>query len=358
MAAPAKSPVRVIIVDDSALIRKVLREVLDSDPDIEVIATAGDPHIARQKIRDLNPDVITLDIEMPKLDGLSFLERIMRLRPMPVVMISALTERGSDVALEALQMGAVDALPKPKLDIRNGLVEDRDDIVRVVKAAARVTMFRGAARTGGTRKTEFARRLIPTSGQVIAIGASTGGVYALHEVVAQLPSDMPPVLIVQHMTGTMIPKFTKRLDENSRLNIQVAEDGMRLMRGHGYVAPYDSHLQLDKSGGHFIARLVGGPPVSGHRPAVDALFSSVARVAGAAGTGVLLTGMGRDGASGLLDMRTAGAMTIAQDEASCLIYGMPKAAVALDAVQHVLPLADIAGALLKISSMQVTGEPA
>ncbi len=345
-----KSPIRVIVVDDSALIRKVLSDILNSDPGIEVIATAGDPIVARKKIREMNPDVVTLDIEMPKLDGLSFLERIMRLRPMPVVMVSALTERGSDVALEALEMGAVDALPKPKIDIENGLVDNRDMFVSVIKEAAKVTVFKGRRKSEDIAGLNFSNRRVPSSGHVIAIGASTGGVFALHEILGRLPADTPPVLVVQHITGTMIEKFTQRLNDNSRLNIVVAADGMRLMRGHAYVAPYDCHLKLGKSGGHFVARLVDEPPMSGHRPAVDALFSSIAAVARSAGTGVLLTGMGRDGANGMLEMRNAGATTVCQDEATSLIYGMPRAAVAIGAAQVELPLGDIAEFILRATS--------
>ncbi len=350
MAGTRDKPVRVLVVDDSALIRKVLREILDSDPGIEVIATAGDPLIAREKIRNLNPDVVTLDIEMPKLDGLSFLERIMRLRPMPVVMISSLTERGSDVAVQALRMGAVDALPKPKVDIRSGLIDGARELIRVVKAAARVNVKANPRAATAEPLAMGKLRVTPSSSHVIGIGASTGGVYALHEVISRLPADTPPVLIVQHMTGTMIPKFTMRLNENARMNVILAEDGARLMHGHVYVAPYNHHLTVARNGAQYVARLVDAPPVSGHRPAVDPLFSSLARVAGPAGVGVILTGMGRDGAAGMLEMRAAGAVTIGQDEQSSLIYGMPKAAMMLDAVEKQLPLDRIASQIIKTVS--------
>lgn len=343
-----RKPVRVIIVDDSALIRKVLTEILGGDPGIEVIATAGDPLIARKKIRDLNPDVVTLDIEMPRLDGLSFLDRIMRLRPMPVVMVSTFTERGSDIALEALEMGAVDALPKPKIDIRTGLTEGGDELIAVVKAAAEVSTFksRSNALRDLPRKVVSSKR--PPSGQVIGIGASTGGVYALHEVVGRLPQDTPPILIVQHMTGSMIAKFTQRLNENSRMNVVLATDGVRLLPGHAYVAPYGCHMKLARSGLSFAVKLTDEAPVMGHRPAVDPLFQSMAEAAGPAGIGVILTGMGRDGASGLLSMKNAGALTIGQDERTSLIYGMPKVAKSVGAVEHQLPLNEIADKIVDL----------
>ena len=335
--------IRVVVVDDSALMRKVLSEILSSDPEIDVVATASNPLIARQKIKDLNPDVITLDIEMPKLNGLDFLERIMRLRPMPVLLVSAFVEKGSDVALKALQLGAVDYVTKPTLDVKGGLITMRDELISKVKIAAETSFLPRyrSARTALPRKNLSGNRSRRVR-RVIAIGASTGGVYAITDILSDLPADAPPILIAQHMSGRFIERFAQRLDDSTALSVAVATNGMRLMRGHAYLAPAGRHLTLSRSGAHFLTRVDSRPLVGGHRPSVDLLFASLAEIAGAAALGVLLTGMGKDGAEGLLKMRNAGAMTICQNEATSMIYGMPKAAVAIKAVDLELPLDRIA----------------
>ncbi|TDI55440.1 MAG: chemotaxis response regulator protein-glutamate methylesterase [Alphaproteobacteria bacterium] len=351
--------IRVLVVDDSALMRKVMSEVLSSDPQIDVVATASDPLIARKKIKEFNPDLITLDIEMPKLNGLDFLEKIMRLRPMPVLVVSAFAEKGSDVALKALELGAIDFATKPTLDVKGGLFAMRDELIGKVKAAAAASFHprHRPARTKPLRKklsglrTRAARR-------VVAIGASTGGVYALTDILSDLPADAPPILITQHISGVFVERFAQRLDISTALSVTVATNGKRIMPGHAYLAPPGQHLILARSGGHFLTRLVDSPPVGGHRPSVDALFSSVAECVGAAATGILLTGMGKDGAKGLLKMRNAGAMTICQNEATSLIYGMPRAAVVIEAADVELPLDKIAGFIINGARSAASGKPA
>jgi len=339
--------IRVLIVDDSALMRKVMSEILSSDPQIDVVATAADPLIARKKIKELKPDLITLDIEMPKLNGLEFLEKIMRLRPMPVLVVSALAEKGSDVALKALELGAVDFATKPSLDVEGGLITMQDELIGKVKAAAAASFH---PRYRPARANPL-RNMLPglrsrSARRVVAIGASTGGVYALTDILSDLPADAPPILITQHISGAFVERFAQRLDISTALSVTVAANGVRLRPGHAYLAPSGSHLTLARTGGHFLTRLVDSPPVGGHRPSVDVLFSSVARNAGAAATGILLTGMGKDGAEGLLKMRKTGATTICQNKATSLIYGMPRAAVVIEAVDMELPLNQIAGYII------------
>ncbi len=350
--------IRVLVVDDSALMRKVMSEVLSSDPQIDVVATASDPLIARKKIKKFNPDLITLDIEMPKLNGLDFLEKIMRLRPMPVLVVSAFAEKGSATALKALELGAIDFATKPGLDIEGGIFTMREELIGKVKAAAAASFHprNRPARTKPAGKTLFGPRS-RSARRVIAIGASTGGVYALTDVLSDLPADAPPILITQHISGVFVERFAQRLDVSTALSVTVATDGKRIMPGHAYLAPSGRHLILKRSGGHFTTRLVDGPRVSGHRPSVDMLFSSVAECVGAAATGILLTGMGKDGAEGLLKMRNAGAMTICQNEATSLIYGMPRAAVVIEAADVELPLDRIAGFIISGARALVSGKP-
>jgi two-component system chemotaxis response regulator CheB len=349
--------IRVLVIDDSALMRKFISEVLSSDPDICVVATAADPLIARKKIRKLNPDLITLDIEMPKLNGLDFLEKIMRLRPMPVLVVSAYAETGSEVARKALELGAVDFATKPGLDAEGGLITMRDELIHKVKAAAAASFHprHRPARTRPVRKMPSGLR--SRARRVVAIGASTGGVYALTDILSDLPADAPPILITQHISGVFVERFAQRLDISTALSVTVATNNMRLMPGHAYLAPSGRHLTLSRSGGHFLTRLVDRPPVCGHRPSVDVLFSSVAACAGAAATGILLTGMGKDGAEGLLKMRNAGAMTICQNEATSLIYGMPRAAVVIEAADQELPLDQIAGFIVNGASSASFDKP-
>ena len=316
--------------------------VSDEDPEIEVVGVATDPLVAREKIKALNPDVITLDIEMPRLDGLAFLEKIMRLRPMPVVMVSTLTQKGADVTLKALEMGAVDFIGKPTLDVEQGWDQMRDELTTKVKAAARASVQargRSAAPIAKVKPGPGFRG----SNRIVAIGASTGGVEALKEVVCALPADGPAILIAQHMPPSFTERFAERLNGMSAMSIMEAKDGRTVMPGHVYIAPGDKHLMLSRSGAKFNCKVNAGPLVNGHMPSVDVLFESVAAAAGQNALGVILTGMGKDGAEGMRQMRRSGAKTVCQDEASSLIYGMPKAAKAVGAVQHELSIGKIAG---------------
>ena len=338
--------IKVLIVDDSALIRQLLGKILSSDPGLEVVGSAPDPHVARRLIKETNPDVITLDIEMPKMDGLSFLEKIMRLRPTPVLMISSLTQKGADATLRSLELGAVDFIGKPKMDVQHGLSGAAEEILAKVKAAAGAKVRPLAAvPAAGDRP---ARRISYSSTEwIIAIGASTGGVTALRDVICGLPADCPATLITQHMPAKFTATFAPRLNAASAVTVKEAADGDRVLPGHVYLAPGDRHMELARSGANYVVRLNDAPPVSGHRPSVDVLLGSVAGMAGNRGVGVILTGMGRDGASGLLEMRRAGAMTIGQDEATSVVYGMPKAAQEIGAVTRQLPLQKIADAILE-----------
>ena len=335
--------VRALIVDDSALIRQILSKILSDDPEIEVVGVATDPLVAREKIKALNPDVITLDVEMPRMDGLAFLEKIMRLRPMPIVMVSTLTQKGADVTLKALEMGAVDFIGKPTLDVEQGWEQMKVELTTKVKAAA------GAAvQSRGRSGPSAVKKVAPGPGfcgskRIVAVGASTGGVEALREVICALPADGPPILIAQHMPPSFTERFAERLNSLSAMSVMEAQDGRTVMPGHAYIAPGDKHLVLTRSGARFNCKLTDKELVNGHRPSVDVLFESVAAAAGQNTLGVMLTGMGKDGAKGMRKMRSSGAVTVCQDEASSLIYGMPKAAKAAGAVQHELPLSKIAG---------------
>lgn len=327
--------------------RELLSNILSEDPDIDVVGVAPDPLIARKKIKALNPDVITLDVEMPRMDGLSFLERLMRLRPTPVIMISGLTQENSEATLNALELGAVDVVAKSKINLDLSLHEKRAEIIDKVKAAAKANLG-FSTRTDGPSENSV---ITPNAGytadrKVIAIGASAGGVEALRYIVKQLPANCPPILLTQHIAIEFTRNFAKRLDSISQATVIEAENGMAIRPGHVYVAPGDQHLMLRIGRNGPNCNLDTGPLVSGHRPSVDTLFSSVAENAGAAAVGVILTGMGRDGAKGLLAMRDAGAMTIGQDEATAMIYGMPRVAFELGAVREQLPLTKITGAFL------------
>lgn len=335
-------PIRVLIVDDSALVRELLSGLLEVDGDIRVVGTAADPYIARRLIKELNPDVLTLDVEMPRMDGISFLRNLMRLRPMPVVMFSAYTQGGAEITLEALALGAVDFVAKPAQDITGRLGDFAAEIRAKVRGAA-TSRVRRLAVTDGNRPVlpgpaasggDAAHRLI-------VLGASAGGTEAIREVVAALPATAPPVLICQHLPALFTRLFAQRLDGVGPLRAHEAADGDRVEPGHIYVAPGDRHLHVRRSGDRLQCRLDDGPAVNRHRPAVDVLFESVARLTGYAVRAALLTGMGRDGASGLLSLRRAGARTAAQDEATSLVWGMPGAAVKLDAADRILPLSEI-----------------
>ena len=334
MAAKTK----VLIVDDSALIRSVLREIVASQPDMEVVGVAPDPLVAREMIRERNPDVLTLDVEMPKMDGLDFLERLMRLRPMPVVMVSSLTERGSETTLRALELGAVDFVAKPKLAIESGMRDYAGLIADKLRAAARAKVQSRPRAPSEAGPLPALRNPMSSSEKLIIVGASTGGTEAIRAFLQQMPSDCPGILIVQHMPEGFTRSFAQRLDSLCRISVKEADDGDRVLPGHAYLAPGHSHLLLAKSGANYVTRLDQGPPVNRHRPSVDVLFSSAATHAGRNALGVILTGMGKDGAAGMLKMREAGAMNFAQDEASCVVYGMPREAVAVGAVHDIAPL--------------------
>lgn len=344
MSLSPSRPVRVLVVDDSALIRQLMTELLSQDPGIEVVGTAADPFIARDKIKQLNPDVITLDVEMPRMDGLTFLQNLMRLRPMPVVMVSSLTQAGATVTLDALALGAVDFVTKPSIDVARGMGEYAGVLQEKVRAAARARVAPIEPRAPqGTTASAMSYR---TTDRLIAIGASTGGTEAIREVLSAMPADAPAIVITQHIPAQFSGPFAERLNRNSRMTVCEAQDGQQIMAGHAYVAPGGRHLRVQRSGARWLCRLGDDAPVSGHRPSVDVLFDSVAAHAGRNACAALLTGMGDDGARGLLRLREAGAATIAQDQATSVVWGMPGAAVARGAAQEVVPLSQVADRLL------------
>lgn len=349
--------IKVLIVDDSALIRGVMKEIINSQPDMEVVGVAPDPLVARDLIKQTNPDVLTLDVEMPKMDGLDFLERLMRLRPMPVVMVSSLTERGSEVTMRALELGAVDFVTKPKASIQSGLLEYTElitDKIRIASRAKVKALSAAAGAQGAAAGISLAhvRNPLTSSEKLIIIGASTGGTEAIKEFLVQLPPDCPGILITQHMPPGFTRSFANRLDKLSRISVKEAEGGERILPGHAYLAPGHSHLLLVRSGANYMTKLDQGPPVNRHRPSVDVLFHSAAISAGKNAVGVILTGMGKDGAAGMLEMRKAGAYNLAQDEASCVVFGMPKEAIAVGATHEVAPLHDLPGRVLEFFASQ------
>lgn len=337
--------VRVMVVDDSALVRKAMSTALSSDPDIEVIAVASDPYAAVEAMRSGMPDVITLDIEMPRMDGLTFLRKIMEQHPLPVVICSTLAEKGTRATLEALELGAVDIITKPKLGTQSFFEESRILLCDVVKAAARVRPKRRPSAARAAPIPSRPRRL-DTTEKIIVLGASTGGTDALRVVLEGLPRDAPGVAIVQHMPAGFTRAFAERLDGLIAPDVKEAEDGDALLRGRVLIAPGDRHLLVRRNGARYEVEVREGPLVSRHRPSVDVLFRSAARSAGVNVVAALLTGMGKDGARGLADLKGAGARTIAQDEATCVVFGMPGAAVALGAAEEILPLDRIAERLL------------
>lgn len=337
--------IRVLCVDDSALIRDLMSEIINSQPDMEVVAVAPDPLVARDLIKRHDPDVLTLDVEMPRMDGLDFLERLMRLRPMPVLMVSSLTGAGSEVTLRALELGAVDFLQKPALGIRDGMLEYGERIAEKVRAAAQARPRRLAP---AEQPPAALRPVLVSSEKLVMLGASTGGPEAIRRVLEPLPPNSPAILIAQHMPGGFTRSFAQRLDRLCRVAVKEAENGERVLPGHVYVAPGDHHLKLVRSGANYMVRLDHGAPVNRHRPSVDVLFHSAARQAGANAIGMLLTGMGKDGAEGLLAMRRAGAHTLAQDQDSSLVFGMPREAIARDAATEILPLERMAERMLAL----------
>jgi two-component system, chemotaxis family, protein-glutamate methylesterase/glutaminase len=344
-------PVRVLIVDDSAVVRRVLSEVLESDPQIQIMATAADPIIAANRIRDEVPDVIVLDVEMPRMDGLTFLEAIMTQHPIPVVICSTLSEKGSDTAIRALQFGAVDIIAKPHLGTEAFLRESRELFCGVVKSAS-------TARLRPVRPTEPAltadavlsrgpcRAMAQTTDKVVLIGASTGGTEALRVLLMAMAPDAPGIVIVQHMPEKFTAAFAARLDGLCAISVKEAENGDAVLRGRALIAPGNRHILLKRSGARYSVEVRDGPLVCRHRPSVDVLFRSGARYAGRNAVGILMTGMGKDGARGLLELKQAGAATIAQDEATCVVFGMPNEAIKLGAAGRVLPLEAIASGVL------------
>ena len=358
-----KSKIRVLIVDDSAVVRRTLEEVLNSDPEIEVIATAGDPFIAADRIRHEVPDVITLDVEMPRMDGVTFLHKIMTQHPIPVVICSSLTEAGSETAMRAIEYGAIEIIQKPKLGTRQFLEESKVRICDAIKAAAQTkTKLRRLSveqRTISPKLTADAiiakanfnsEAMLKTTEKVVVVGASTGGTEALSDFLQAMPLDSPGIVIVQHMPENFTRAFANRLDGICRISVKEAENNDTVIRGRALIAPGNHHLLLKRSGARYYVELKDGPLVSRHRPSVDVLFRSTARYAGKNAVGVIMTGMGDDGAKGMLEMKEAGAGTIAQDEESCVVFGMPKKAIELDAIDRVLPLKAIAGAVMREDS--------
>lgn len=347
---------RVLIVDDSALIRQLLSAILGSDPQIEVVGMAPDPIVARQMIKDLDPQVLTLDVEMPGMDGLAFLEKVMTLRPMPVVMVSTLTQQGAETTVRALELGAVDFVAKPNLDPKTGLGKAREELIAKVKAAAKARV-RPYRREGASAAPARPMPRLGASTTIIAIGASTGGVGALQNVITRLPAGTPGILVTQHMPPGYTARFAARLDGLCAMKVMEASDRKPVQPGCVYIAPGGRHLELVRTGDGFACRLHDGDLVSGHRPSVDVLFHSVAEQAGPRAVGVILTGMGNDGAAGLLAMRGRGAHTIGESEATCVVYGMPRAAAEAGAVGEELPIQKVADAILGACAAASHGHP-
>lgn len=344
---PVLKKIKVLIVDDSALIRSILKEVINSFPDMEAVGAASNPLQAREMIKELNPDVLTLDVEMPEMDGLDFLEKLMRLRPMPVLMISSLTEHGSDVALRALELGAVDFLPKPKLGIVEGIQAYVDEIADKIRAAfvARLPKRASTAKSAQEVLPSLGNR-IATTEKIIVVGASIGGTEAIKEFLVRMPADAPGILITQHMPEAFTKSFANRLDSLCKIRVKEAGDNERVLPGHAYIAPGHSHLLLRRSGANYMTELSQSAPINRHRPSVEALFHSAAQNAGKNVVGVMLTGMGKDGAAAMLEMHQAGAYNLAQDEASCVVFGMPHEAIVVGAVDEVVAIQDMAQRVL------------
>ncbi len=335
---------KVLVIDDSALIRSLLTEIINDTKDLQVIGTAPDPLVAREMIKQLNPDVLTLDVEMPRMDGLDFLEKLMRLRPMPVLMVSTLTEKGSEITLRALELGATDFVTKPKMGIAQGMQEYADEITDKIRTAAKakISTLQSIAKASNSHVQQSAlRNPLISSEKLLIIGASTGGTEAIKSFLLQMPSDCPGILITQHMPAGFTKSFADRLNSLCKISVKEAADGERILPGHAYIAPGDKHLLLGRSGANYVARLSDDEPVNRHKPSVDVLFDSAAANAGKNAIGVILTGMGKDGAAGMVRMKSSGAYNFAQNEESCVVYGMPREAVAQGGVHEVAHLKDL-----------------
>lgn len=348
--------IKILVVDDSALVRSLLTEIIRSDPGLTLVGAAPDAFVARDMVRQFNPDVITLDIEMPRMDGITFLEKLMAARPTPVIMISTLTEQGANATLQALELGAVDFIPKPKLGIADGLRDYSELIIEKIYAAASVKVKKREHRVAtvairGGEKAPSNHRILSTE-KIIAIGASTGGTEAIKEVLMQLPAGVPGIVMTQHMPAGFTKTYAERLNKCTRLHVVEASGGERILPGHAYLAPGDHHLTVLRSGADYVVKLSQAEPVHRHRPAVDVMFESIANACGKNVIAVLLTGMGKDGARGMLDIRNAGGYTFAQDEKSCVVYGMPKEAVNMGGVDKTVKLDEMGAAILeKVKTM-------
>ena len=348
--------IRVIVVDDSALVRSLLSEIINRQRDMECIGTANDPLVAREMIRELNPDVITLDVEMPRMDGIDFLGRLMRLRPMPVVMISTLTERGAEVTMKALELGAVDFVAKPRVGLASGLNELATQIVDKIRVAAVAQVRRTLAREAAPSSSpcSSADPAAPASAllgrmsteKLICIGASTGGTEAIKELLVHMPADAPAIVITQHMPAGFTTSFAARLNTLCQITVKEAVNGERILPGHAYIAPGGQQFHVARSGANYVAVVDDGPPVNRHKPSVEVLFKSAAAVVGRNAFGVMLTGMGNDGAAAMREMKDAGSYNYVQNEATCIVFGMPREAIAHGAADEVLPLGQIAPALI------------
>jgi len=350
--------IKVLIVDDSALVRQVLTKIIDSSKNLEVIGSARDPIDAREKIKQLNPDVLTLDIEMPKMDGVTFLKNLMRLRPMPVVMISTLTEAGADITLEALEVGAVDFIAKPKIDVQGALQEYSDEIIEKLEIAgkAKVREYKNPIDVrkvskkldaGAVLEKKEGKIRFKTTDKIVAIGASTGGTEAIKTVLEGLPANAPGIVISQHIPITFSKAFTERVNKTCQIMVCEPKDRQKIVPGCAYIAPGDKHLLVERCGADYICRLNDGPPVSRHKPSVDVMFRSVAQNVGPNAMGIMLTGMGADGAEGMLEMKQQGAYNISQDEDSCVVWGMPGAAVKIGAIDQEFTLSKIANEIIR-----------
>jgi len=347
--------IKVLVVDDSALVRSLLAEIVRDAPDMTLVGAAPDAYVARDMVKEFSPDVITLDIEMPRMDGLAFLEKLMNARPTPVIMISTLTETGAEATLRALELGAVDFIPKPKLGIASGIREYAELIVEKIRVAAGVRVKAQVKRSqpeiSANQKTSESDRLQSTE-KIIAIGASTGGTEAIKELLMQLPAAVPGIVMTQHMPAGFTRTYADRLNKITRLHVVEAKGGERILPGHAFLAPGGHHLVVVRSGADYLVKLSDAEPLHRHRPAVDVMMESVALAGGKNVLGVLLTGMGKDGAKGMLDIRNHGGFTFAQDEASCVVYGMPKEAVLCGGVDQTVELDKMGAALLeKIKTM-------